>query len=66
MHAGPGRRSHLVALVAVCACSGLVAQGPGAQPRPARKQVLAWADIRNGVQHDSVTRAMVTIERLGR
>lgn len=36
------------------------------QPRPARKQVLAWADIRNGVQHDSVTRALVTMERLGR
>lgn len=43
----------------------LVAQGPPAA-RPARKQVLAWADIRNGVQHDSVTRALVTIERLGR
>jgi type 1 glutamine amidotransferase len=28
--------------------------------------VLAWADIRNGQQHDSVTRALVTIEKLGR
>ena len=36
------------------------------QPRPTRKQVLAWGDQRFGVQHDSVTRAMVTMERLGR
>ena len=28
--------------------------------------MLAWADVRNGVQHDSVTRALITIERLGR
>lgn len=41
-------------------------QGRGAAPRPERKQVLAWADVRNGVQHDSITRALVTIERLGR
>ena len=39
---------------------------PPPRPRPVRKQVLAWADIRNGQQHDSVTRALVTIERLGR
>jgi type 1 glutamine amidotransferase len=50
----------------------LAAQAPpspqrqGARPRPARKQVLAWADVRYGNQHDSVTRALVTIERLGR
>ena len=42
------------------------APGPRRPARPDRKQVLAWADIRNGVQHDSVTRALVTIERLGR
>lgn len=35
-------------------------------PHPDRKQVLAWGDVRYGQQHDSVTRAMVTIERLGR
>ena len=35
-------------------------------PKPTRKQVLAWADIRFGQQHDSVTRALVTIEKLGR
>ena len=28
--------------------------------------MLAWGDVRFGVQHDSVTRAMVTIERMGR
>ena len=33
--------------------------------RPKRKQILAWADIRNGFQHDSVSHALATIERLG-
>ncbi len=36
------------------------------QAKPARKQVLAWGDQRFGVQHDAVTRALVTMERLGR
>lgn len=36
------------------------------QPRPTRKQVLAWGDVRYGFQHDSVSHAMATIERLGR
>ncbi len=36
------------------------------QARPTRKQVLAWGDQRFGVQHDAVTRALVTMERLGR
>ena len=36
------------------------------QQKPARKQVLAWGDQRFGVQHDAVTRALVTMERLGR
>lgn len=40
--------------------------GPPPQPKPTRKQVLAWGDVRFGQQHDSVTRALVTIERLGR
>ena len=35
------------------------------QPLP-RKQVLAWADVRNGYQHDSISHALATIERLGR
>jgi type 1 glutamine amidotransferase len=35
---------------------------------PARtftKHVLAWADVRNGYQHESITHALATIERLG-
>jgi uncharacterized protein len=32
----------------------------------ARKSVLAWADVRNGYQHDSISHAVATIERLGR
>jgi len=39
---------------------------PGAQPAPARKHVLAWADVRNGYQHEAISHAMATIERLGR
>ena len=31
-----------------------------------RKHVLAWADVRNGYQHDSISHAVATIERLGR
>ncbi len=46
---------------------GAPAQRRGIQaPHPDRKQVLAWGDVRFGQQHDSVTRAMITIERLGR
>src|SRR5947207_451264 len=30
-----------------------------------RKHVLAWADVRNGYQHDSISHAIATIERLG-
>jgi type 1 glutamine amidotransferase len=32
---------------------------------PHRKRVLAWIDVSNGYQHDSVTHAVATIERLG-
>jgi type 1 glutamine amidotransferase len=35
-------------------------------PRAFRKHVLAWADVRNGYQHDSISHALATIERLGR
>jgi uncharacterized protein len=34
-------------------------------PRTFPKHVLAWADVRNGYQHDSITHALSTIERLG-
>ena len=40
--------------------------GRGGRGRPGRKVVLAWADTRNGIaQHDSVSHALATIERLG-
>jgi type 1 glutamine amidotransferase len=34
-------------------------------PRQPRKRVLAWADVRAGYQHDSISHAVATIERLG-
>jgi type 1 glutamine amidotransferase len=34
-------------------------------PRTFAKHVLAWADVRNGYQHESITHALSTIERLG-
>jgi uncharacterized protein len=40
-----------------------------AQTPPARvftRHVLAWADVRNGYQHESISHALATIERLGR
>jgi type 1 glutamine amidotransferase len=46
-----------------------VAGSAAAQRAPARtfpKHVLAWADVRNGYQHDSISHAVATIERLGR
>jgi type 1 glutamine amidotransferase len=40
--------------------------GAGSQaPRTFSKHVLAWADVRNGYQHESITHAVSTIERLG-
>ena len=32
---------------------------------PHRKRVLAWADLRNGYQHDTVSHALAVLERLG-
>jgi type 1 glutamine amidotransferase len=40
---------------------GIQSQGPRVFP----KHVLAWADVRNGYQHESITHALSTIERLG-
>lgn len=34
-------------------------------PRTFSKHVLAWADVRNGYQHESITHALSTIERMG-
>ncbi|MGH3185110.1 MAG: ThuA domain-containing protein, partial [Streptosporangiaceae bacterium] len=40
--------------------------GGRANPRrPGRKNLLAWVDVRNGFQHDSVSHAVSVIERLG-
>ena len=38
----------------------------GAPAKAPRKRVLAWADVRRGYQHDSISHALATIERLGR
>lgn len=43
--------------------AGLPAQTPAT--RTFAKHVLAWADVRNGYQHDSITHALTTIERMG-
>ena len=63
------RRPRIVGMLAgALGCAALLA-APRAQPPPAkaaRKHVLAWADVRNGYQHDSISHALATIERLGR
>jgi hypothetical protein len=48
----------------VCAAIAVAVTSPAAQAP--RKHVLAWADVRNGYQHDSISHAVATIERLGR
>jgi type 1 glutamine amidotransferase len=53
------------ALAAVFA-AGVVLLAAAAPHALARKRVLAWADVRNGYQHDSISHAVATIERLGR
>ena len=37
---------------------------PAQAPSP-RKHLLAWADVQNGYQHDSISHALATVERLG-
>ena len=55
------------ALIAVGGGRGDPCCRAGAAARAgARKHVLAWADVRNGYQHDSISHAVATIERLGR
>src|SRR5260370_34870969 len=71
------RRTFLAGLAGVAACSatGLALQQsvsatPPAPPNPdpyaGRKKVLAIGDVHTGYQHDSVSHAVATIERLGR
>ena len=52
------------AAVALVSLSGVLGAQPSA-PRTFSKHVLAWADVRNGYQHESITHALSTIERLG-
>jgi glucose dehydrogenase/type 1 glutamine amidotransferase len=60
----PGTKIVAFALPGATAAQPVAAQGFG--PKPARKQVLAWGDVRNGYQHESISHAFATIERLGR
>jgi type 1 glutamine amidotransferase len=55
------------ALLAPVVLTGLDS-GAAARARPPApaKHVLAWADVRNGYQHESISHALATIERLGR
>jgi uncharacterized protein len=61
-------RRWLTVCVAVCAAAlaGSTPRADQAVAPTARKHVLAWADVRNGYQHDSISHAVATIERLGR
>jgi hypothetical protein len=51
--------------IAIAALSTFVLGAPSQAPRTFSKHVLAWADVRNGYQHESITHALSTIERLG-
>jgi type 1 glutamine amidotransferase len=54
------------ALLAVFGAGVILLAGSAPHAQPARKRVLAWADVRYGYQHDSISHAVATIERLGR
>jgi type 1 glutamine amidotransferase len=43
-----------------------IALPAGSQNRTQRKRVLAWGDVLTSYQHDSISHALSTIERLGR
>jgi len=45
--------------------SGSGARTQVANPGSARKHVLAWADVRNGYQHEVISHAISVLERLG-
>src|SRR5262245_6447197 len=63
---GSHSRSVDEATLATARGTGPASQQPPPQPRHTRKHVLAWGDVRYGFQHDSVSHALATIERLGR
>jgi len=52
-------------LICAAALTALLAQAP-AVAVPPKKHLLAIGDVRSGFQHDSVSHALATIERLGR
>jgi type 1 glutamine amidotransferase len=54
-----------LAAVIVATAIGLPQAPSAPSARSFPKHVLAWADVRNGYQHDSITHALSTIERLG-
>ena len=60
--------SRLPAVIAVlmgtAAAIAQAPQKPADKPKP--KRVLAWADTLTGYQHDSISHALATMERLGR
>ena len=51
--------------VAIASLSLAVLGARSQGPRTFSKHVLAWADVRNGYQHESITHALSTIERMG-
>jgi uncharacterized protein len=51
--------------IAIASLSLTVLGARSQAPRTFSKHVLAWADVRNGYQHESITHALSTIERLG-
>jgi type 1 glutamine amidotransferase len=57
-------------LVATWIVIATAAAVPGQQPStagaPRPRRVLAWADVRYGYQHEVISHALATIERLGR
>ncbi|HMF54176.1 MAG TPA: ThuA domain-containing protein [Edaphobacter sp.] len=68
-----GRRSFLGGLAAFASCGGGLASAlqttpaaPAGDPFANKKKVLAIGDVHTGYQHDSVSHALATIERLGR
>ena len=58
------KKASLLQLLVMLAAGVILLAGAAPQAQP-RKRVLAWADVRNGYQHDSISHAVATIERLG-
>jgi type 1 glutamine amidotransferase len=55
----------IAAAVAIALLSLTILGASSQAPRTFSKHVLAWADVRNGYQHESITHALSTIERMG-